>query len=221
MQIEFQIAWRMFVVLLFLSACGLGIAFCASPGAVTAQVIRRGLEQGFLSALFLQLGALIGMTLWAIIAFIGAAMLVHNLPARLILGAVGALLLLWLMWHALRDAYRGTAGETTKASNARGDFALGIALSLANPLPIAFWLGLGSTMIGVGKTSFDPQDLFIFFAGFLLSALLWCVLLASLLAWGQRFVTPRFFRLVNLICGLALGFFALKLLWSTLMLLKS
>lgn len=221
MKIELVIAWRVFVVLLFLSACGLGIAFCASPGAITAQVIRRGLEQGFLSALFLQLGALIGMTLWAIIAFIGAAMLVHNLPARLILGVVGALLLLWLMWQALREAYHGTAGEAAKATDIRGDFALGIALSLANPLPIAFWLGIGSTMIATEKTFFTLKDLLIFFAGFLLSALLWCVLLASLLAWGQRFVTPLFFRLVNLICGLALGFFALKLLWSTLMLLKS
>jgi len=38
--------------------------------------------------------------------------------------------------------------------------------------------------------------------------------------WGHRFVTPVFFRLVKLVCGLSLGFFALKLLWSTLLLLK-
>jgi len=40
------------------------------------------------------------------------------------------------------------------------------------------------------------------------------------IAWGQRFVTPLFFRLVNLICGLALCFFALKLLWNMILLLK-
>ena len=125
------------------------------------------------------------------------------------------------MWHAIRDAYHGTAVKAAKASNVRGDFALGVALSLANPLPIAFWLGIGSTVIATGKTFFDPKDLLIFFAGFLSSASLWCVLLASLVAWGQRFVTPLFFRLVNLICGLALGFFALKLLCNTLMLFKS
>jgi chemosensory pili system protein ChpE/L-lysine exporter family protein LysE/ArgO len=161
------------------------------------------------------------MTLWAIIAFIGAAIFVHNMLARLILGVVGALLLQWLMWHAFRDAYRGKTGEAAKISNARGDFALGVALSLANPLPIAFWLGIGSTVIATGKNFFDLKDLLIFFAGFLSSALLWCFFMASLVAWGQRFITPLFFRLVNLICGLALGFFALKLLWSTLILLKS
>ena len=206
-------------MLLFLTACGLGFAFFASPGAITAQLLRRGLEQGFLSALFLQLGALIGVSLWAIIAFIGAAVLTHNVLARLILGTVGALLLFWLMWNALRDAYRGKVLEAAKASNVRGDFALGAAISLINPLPIAFWLGIGTTVIAAGKASPDPKDLLVFFAGFICSALLWSFFMAGLIAWGQRFVTPLFFRLVNLICGLALGLFALKLLWSTIMLL--
>jgi threonine/homoserine/homoserine lactone efflux protein len=206
-------------VLFFLSAFGLGIAFFATPGAVTAQLLRRGLQRGFLSALSLQLGALVGVVLWSVIALIGAAMLVQNALVRLILGVVGVLLLLQLMWLALRDAYRGKALEA-KSSNVRGDFALGAALSLANPLPIAFWLSIGSTVISAGKASLDPQNLLVFFVGFLSSALLWCFFMAGLIAWGQRFVSPLFFRLVNLTCGLALGFFALKLLWNTLMLLK-
>src|SRR5205085_3724240 len=116
-----------------------------------------------------------------------AAMLVHNVLARLVVGAVGALLLLWLMWCALRDAYRGKTGEAAKASDAHGDLVLGAALSLANPLPIAFWLGIGSTVIATGKASLDRQDLLIFFAGFLSGALLWSFFLASLLAWGHYF----------------------------------
>lgn len=207
-------------MVLFLSAFGLGLAFFAAPGAVTAQLLRRGLEQGFLSALFLQLGALIGVTLWAVIAFIGAAFLAQNVLARLLLGTVGILLLLWLAWQALRAAYQGKIGEA-RSLHVRGDFALGAALSLANPLPIAFWLGIGSTVIATGgKAAPDPQALIVFLIGFLSSALLWCFCMAGLIAWGHRYVTPLFFRLVNLICGLALGFFALKLLWSTLLLLK-
>ena len=206
-------------MVLFLFACGLGLAFCATPGAITAQVVRRGLARGFLSALLLQLGSLIGMTVWASMAFIGAAMLVHTVLAQLLLGGVGVLFLLGLAWQALRDAYWGKPGEA-KAAHSRGDFALGVTLSVANPLPIAFWLGIGSTMITPGKASPDPRDLLVFLGGFLLSALLWSVALSSLIAWGRHVVTPLFFRLVNLICGLGLGFFALKLLWNTILLLK-
>ncbi len=168
----------------------------------------------------LQLGALVGMAFWAIIALAGVAVLAHNVLVRLVLGAGGCLVLLWLTWHAVRAAYRGEARETTTASHMQGDLALGAALSLANPLPIAFWLGIGSTMIAAGTGLRDPGDLLPFFAGFLLGGLLWSLVLAGVLAWGQRFVTPRFFRLVNLMCGLALGCFALKLLWNTIVLLK-
>lgn len=207
---------------LFLTAFGLGIAFCASPGAVTTEVIRRGLERGFLPALSLQLGALVGMVLWAFIALAGNALFVHNTLARVILGVVGTLLLLWLMWQALGDAYRGgkNAGEKVKIGKAQKDLTLGITLSLANPLPVAFWLGIGSTMMATGAATFEPLDLLVFFAGFLSSALLWSVFLAGLLAWGQRFISPLFFRIVNLICGLALGIFTVKLLWSTIMLMR-
>ena len=128
---------------IFISAFGLGIGFVATPGAVTAQAIRRGLERGFRSALSLQLGAMIGLSLWAIIAFMGAAVLAQNALARIILGSAGALLLAQLAWRALRDAYRPTTFDVKPVST-RGDFALGAALSLASPVPIAFWLGVGT-----------------------------------------------------------------------------
>ncbi len=206
---------------LFLSAVGLGFAFCALPGAVTAQAVRRGLEQGFRASLSLQLGALVGVALWAILALIGIALLAQQIVIRLLLSAAGMLLLLWLMWQALRAAARGTAGNTAgdaKATKIRGNVTLGAALSLANPGALAFWLGIGSAVIAPGAASLDLRDPLVFLAGFLFGAALWCFLLAGVLAWGRRFITPQFFRLVNLICGLALGFFALKLLWGTIML---
>ncbi len=206
-------------MLLFFSAFGLGLALFATPGAITAQLLRGLGQHGFRWALLLQLGALIGLILWAAIAFVGAAFLVQNMLARVLLGVTGVLLLLLLMWQALRDAYRGSASPA-KVAHGRGDFALGAALTLANPFPVVFWLSVLPTLLATGQVSLDPKEVIVFFAGFLASALLWSVLMSSLIAWGRRFVTPLFFRAVNLVCGLALGFFALKLLWGTLMLLK-
>lgn len=131
----------------FISAFALGLAFVATPGAVTAQSIRRGLQRGFQCALSLQFGAMIGLALWAIVAFMGAAVIAQSALARIILSGVGALLLGQLAWRALRDAYRSTPlnGEP---SSTRGDFALGATLSLASPLPVAFWLGIGMSSVG-------------------------------------------------------------------------
>ncbi|HET8841189.1 MAG TPA: LysE family transporter [Ktedonobacteraceae bacterium] len=207
-------------MVLFLSAFGLGLAFFATPGSITAQLLRGLGQYGFRRALLLQLGALIGLLLWAVIALVGAAVLVQYILIRVLLGAIGVLLLLALAWHALKDAYRGKEREIRNA-NRRGNFALGAALTLANPFPVVFWLSILPTLFATGQVSLGFKEIAVFFAGFLISALLWAIAMSGLIAWGRRFVTPTFFRLVNLVCGLALGFFALKLLWNTLLLLRS
>jgi len=45
-------------------------------------------------------------------------------------------------------------------------------------------------------------------------AVLWCFFMAGLIAWGRQFITPTFFRRINLVCGLFLGYFAVQLVWS-------
>ena len=65
------------MVSLFVSAFGVGLAFCAPPGVITAEALRRGLSRGFWSALLLELGSLIGDAAWAALALTGAALLVE------------------------------------------------------------------------------------------------------------------------------------------------
>jgi threonine/homoserine/homoserine lactone efflux protein len=53
-----------------------------------------------------------------------------------------------------------------------------------------------------------------FYTAFFLGVILWCFFMAALVAWGRRFVTPGFFRWVNLVCGLALVVFASQMGWQ-------
>lgn len=193
-------------MMLFFSGFGLGLAVVAMPGAVTAQAVRNGLERGFYAALWVQIGALIGLALWSGIGLMGAALITENILARLVLNTAGVVLLLGLAGGALRDAVRGQPLEAP-SSSVHGDFVLGAVLSLVNPLPVAFWLGVGSGVI----TSPAPMEVAIFFLGLLSSAMLWSLFLAWLSDKGKRFITPLLFRIVSLLCGLALGVFALKL----------
>lgn len=120
-------------MLLFWSAFGLGLAFFATPGAITVLLLRRGLEQGFFSALFLQLGALIGVTLWAIIAFIGLAVFALNttVPCDLrcdrrpvIAAAHMASVQSCLSRQGRRDERTGRDSQLTKSSDIPGWFSL-------------------------------------------------------------------------------------------------
>src|SRR5262249_53212211 len=131
-------------------------------------------------------------------------------------------LLLYLARGALRDASRGHMPEAGQI-DARSDFALGAFVSLTNPLAAAFWLRIGSSAVVVSLAHPTPLDFVIFFTGYMLGSLLWCFFIASLIAWGRRFITPLLFRVINLICGLALLYFTYftgKLLWTTAMILR-
>ncbi len=201
---------------LFISSFILAIAFCAPPGVITAETVRRGAARGFIPALFVQFGSLVGDTTWAIIALTGLAFLVQNNAAKIILSLIGILLMLKLAWDAIKDARAGKDLMTTTSpsDSTRGDFANGAVLSLGNPMNIVFWTGLGTTVFASISGKPAPIHFAIFFAGFLSGAILWCFCVAALVAWGRKFVTPTFFRYVNLTCGLALAFFAVQLGWK-------
>lgn len=196
---------------LFISSFILAIAFCAPPGVITAETVRRGSARGFIPALFIQFGSLVGDTTWAIIALTGLAFLVQNDIARVALSLIGILLMLKLAWDAIKDARSGKELDTSPNASTRGDFANGAFLSLGNPMNIVFWTGLGTTVFSSISGEPQPTHFAIFFAGFLSGAIVWCFVMAGLVAWGRRFMTAGFFRCVNLICGLALLFFAFQL----------
>lgn len=202
---------------LFFSSFILAIAFCAPPGVITAETVRRGAARGFLPALFVQFGSLVGDTTWAIIALTGLAFLVQNNLAKIILSLIGILLMSKLAWDAIQDARKETILHTeTPAVSSRGDFANGAFLSLGNPMNIVFWTGLGTTVFSSISGKPQPADFAIFFAGFLSGAILWCFAMAALVAWGRKFVTSNFFRWVSLACGVALAYFAIQLGWNLL-----
>jgi chemosensory pili system protein ChpE len=202
------------VMSLFFSSFILAIAFCAPPGVITAETVRRGAARGFFPALFVQFGSLVGDTTWAIIALSGLAFLVQNNIAKIILGLIGILLMLKLAWNAIKDARQGKELDTSPTESTRGDFANGAVLSLGNPMNIVFWTGLGTTVFASISGRPQPAHFVIFFAGFLSGAVLWCFVMAGLVAWGRRFVTGTFFRRVNAVCGVALVFFAFQLGWN-------
>lgn len=200
---------------LFFSSLILGIAFCAPPGVVTAEALRRGLARGFRPALLVELGSLIGDATWAILTLAGAAFVVQNTPARLFLGIVGVGFLAYLAWSAIWGALRGGLPQTSH-ENHRSDFVAGVLLSLGNPFAIAFWLGVGTSTIAASVANPQPVHSVVFFLAFMLGGFAWSFILAGLITWGRRFVTPAFFRGVNFLCGACLGYFGLNLLWNTI-----
>jgi chemosensory pili system protein ChpE len=116
---------------------GLGIAYAAVPGAVNAEAMRRGLAGGFRPAALIQLGSLVGDTVWAVLGLTGAAVLAASDALAVALGLLGAGFLFALARAALAEAI---SGRPPMAASARtgGSLAVGPVFGLANPAGLAF-----------------------------------------------------------------------------------
>ena len=196
---------------LLISSFILAISFCAPPGIIAAETVRRGSARGFIPALYVQFGSLVGDTTWAIIALTGLAFLIQNNVARTILSLLGIILMVKPALDAFKDAHHGKRLDISASASVRGDFASGAFLSLGNPLNIVFWTGLGTTVFASVTGGPQPIHFAIFFTGFLAGAILWCFIMAALVAWGKQWMTHNFFRLVNFACGVAMIYFAIQL----------
>ncbi len=194
------------------TAVGLGIAYAAAPGAVNTEAIRRGATHGAHSTFFVETGSLIGDSLWALLALTGVTIFVHYLVLQIVLGIAGGCFLLRMAWLALSEALAQRSPSSVPSSPTRGDFATGVVFGLANPVGLAFWSGLGSSVVAPGITGVQVA---LFFGGFFTGAVLWCVAISVGMRWGRRWLRPAMFHWINALCGLALGYFGIHVLWTT------
>ncbi len=185
----------------------LGLAFAAPPGVVTAETLRRGLRGGFGHALSVQVGSLIGDASYALLALAGLAAFLQAPLAQALVGAFGALFMLYLAWQSFQ-----TPSAVSVVAAGEGDyrqaFVSGMLLSLTNPWAIAFWVSLGSSFVALGlqATSDVPWVL----ASFMLGSLLWSFILAGLVERGRRWLSPVLFRWLSMACGALLTVFAVS-----------
>jgi threonine/homoserine/homoserine lactone efflux protein len=207
-----QGAEKMISLSLIATAIGLGLAYSATPGAVNTEALRRGVSHGVRCAFLVEAGSLIGDSTWAILGLTGVTLVTRYLAVEWILGIGSGFFFLRLAWLAFSEAFSRHDTPSKAVSSTRGDFATGVVFGLANPAGLAFWSGLGSSVIASGATSWQ---FVLFFAGFFLGAVLWCIVMSAIVYWGRQRIHPTLFGWVNAWCGLVLGYFGLRVLWIT------
>lgn len=192
-------------------ALWLGLVFNAAPGAVFSESLRRGLRGGFGPAFAVQVGSLVGDAVWAVLGLAGAGALFAVPAVRVPLTVAGCLLLAWLGAVGLHDALaRKGPDPMTEPQGAqdRKAMAVGAGMSLANPWNVVYWSGVAG---GVGA-SLEPggvSELGVFFAGFMASSVLWCLISAVLIVVLRRALPPLAVRVLEACCGIALLVFAI------------
>ena len=195
-----------------LAGAVIAISFSAPPGPVTMETIRRGIRGGFRPALNVQLGSIIGDMAWCLLALIGLAPLVQIDFIRITLGVVGVGLLIYLGAIGVRDAFKPTALAATETEDSRhGAFRSGMAISLANPQAIGYWLSVGGALVASGAVGQTLGQTGGFIIGFIAGTLLWALIMSFAVRFGKRILHPLAFRAITFACGIAMILFGVVL----------
>ncbi|SFI30313.1 Threonine/homoserine/homoserine lactone efflux protein [Collimonas sp. OK307] len=130
------------------------LAFAASaalPGPEIAALLARSISGGISASLPLAIGIVIGKLLMLTAAVIGLSALLAILgPAFVALKYIGAAYLVWLGIKKWRKAGAALAAETSAPATTLGiEIGLGLAMTVTNPLAIAFYMALLPGVINV------------------------------------------------------------------------
>lgn len=196
---------------LILTALVLGFTYAAIPGPVNTESIRRTLKHGPKEGIAIQVGSLVGDIFWAIVGLSGAAFLLRFDAVTVVIGLIGAGILLRLAKDALAGAIRPHQVDATGMNGK--SLPIGLAFGMANPAGIAFWSGLGASVFGTRDPSLVAIAALV--VAFGIGAVTWAVVAVGTSAWGGRRFGDRLNRAVDAISAIVLGWFGVRLAWSS------
>lgn len=190
----------------------LGISLAAPIGPVSAEMIKRGLKNGFWAAFNIRIGGAIGNSVCLVAAFFGLSALAQYKVAFNLVGILGAVLLLYMGGMTILKVFKNMSLESSNTQEfLSNSLLLGFTLAIANPIAIAFWLGIGAAGLSASQEG-DLIELTSFLHNFLIIAgvLLWGFALSLSLEFGRRIVTPKMLNSVTLFSGSVLLYFGCK-----------
>jgi putative LysE/RhtB family amino acid efflux pump len=184
---------------------GLGFLVALQLGPMSLLLIRSTLRDGVRTGLAIGAGVALIDAAYAALGAAGAASLLTIGPLRLLLGAIGTGVLLWLGIRTLTSAVHVRAGLEGPADvgSPRRAFRTSVGATASNPLTIASWAGIFAAA-STGSAA-SPVLLVV---GVGLGSATWMTLLAAGVALARRSVGAGAIVLADGIAGLGLLGFA-------------
>jgi chemosensory pili system protein ChpE len=212
----------MFPILPFLLGVAVGAAYCAPVGPVNLEMVRRGLSVGFVAGFLVGLGSVIGDAFWAAVGILGSSFLTDSVPLRVGIGVLGVLILLFVAWNAFQESRKDLDYHLTDPPRRRTGFAVGVALSMANPFAVLFWLAVTASgaMASLGLDRDHHIARVWFFVGLVAGAVIYSLVLSAIVAWSRRFVSAHVTRKINFGAALVLLGLAVFLSFRVVRLLR-
>jgi threonine/homoserine/homoserine lactone efflux protein len=197
---------------ILLNGLKMGLVLAVLVGPVFFTIIQTSVERGFWSGVLVSLGVSVSDILYVTICYFGLVQFINDPEFKVYLAyAGGAILVLFGLYHALVKSRRPL--QTSNAANEKSTyryFFKGFLINALSPMVPVFWIGaISIASLDFGYTrSFE----FLFFFGVVLATVLATDLIKAYLADKlRRLVTQRLMTILNVVVGVCLFAFGIKL----------
>ena len=195
---------------IYLQGLTMGLAYVAPIGLQNLFVINSALTQRrsrvYLTALI--------VILWdvslGVSCFLGAGALMQAVPwlQKVILG-LGSLIVIWIGIGLLRSRASLEGGKDVNVPVWKL-FTTAFVVTWFNPQAIIDV----SLLLGSFRVALPPEETGLFLWGVVCASCLWFLSLTTISSLFKNRFTPRLLRIINLVCGLVIFFYGVKLGWS-------
>jgi threonine/homoserine/homoserine lactone efflux protein len=179
----------------------IGFAVAAPVGPVGLLCIRRSLADGHLAGFVTGLGAATADAAFGLIAALGLTSVTAFLTGHAVLFELaGAAFLLAIGIATLRARPSERPAGSVHAANLPAAFISTLAITLANPMTIAAFIGI-FTGFGVGLHTSGVLDAISLVGGVFLGSAAWWLILSSASGWFAKRIGHGGLRFINVIAG--------------------
>jgi threonine/homoserine/homoserine lactone efflux protein len=192
----------------------LGIVLAFLVGPVFFSIIQTSVERGFLKGALVALGVSISDILYVIICYFGLVQFVENPSFRIYMAyAGGGTLILFGLYYLIVKTrkLKNIAPEHLEEKRTYRYIMKGFVINGMSPMVLIFWIGT----ISVASLDFGYSkgiDFFIFFTAVLITVLSTDILKAYLAGKVRKVVTPRSMSVMNIILGIVMIAFGIRLI---------
>ena len=186
-----------------------------APGPLTASSTTLGARSGWKAGLRLALGhTIVEFPLVIAIAY-GLGTIFQIPSVRFSLGLVGGLFLLFFGWTTVRDILhvKSTDFQNVKPKY-NSAFFVGIVLTLFNPYFLAWWIGIGSTLMMEALTSISLFAVVVFYLAHVWLDYFWLILISTIGSASR--INLRLYKLILAVLSLMIFYFGINLIVSTI-----
>lgn len=195
---------------IYLQGLTMGLAYVAPIGLQNLFVINTALTQPrarvYLTALIV---IFFDVTL-GLACFFGIGAIMQASPwLEMAILFIGSIIVIWIGIGLLRS-------KDTMDTNTKVDIPI---LKVITTACVVTWFNPqalidGSMMLGAFKATLPAGTDFFFVGGFASASVLWFLGISTIISLFSAKITDKVLRVINVICGVVIIFYGLKLLWS-------